>query len=70
MVSGSLICELTKSDDGRDAGEIGIADALRDGQTGDGDTGDEVGFEEVEGVARSPFEEGDEVFEPEEDLGS
>lgn len=60
---------LTKSYNGWDAGQIGIADALRDGEAGDGDTGDEVGFEEVEGVVRSPFENGDEVLEPEEDLG-
>lgn len=61
--------ELTKSDDGRDTGEIGIADTLRDGQTGDGDTSDEVGFEEVESVTRSPIKKGDEVFKPEKDLG-
>ena len=65
-----IVQELTKANDGGDGGKIGIADALRDGQTGDGDAGNEVSFEEIEGVTRSPLEEGNEVFKPEKNLGS
>lgn len=63
------VSELTKSNDGRNARQIGVADTLRDGQTGDGDTGNDVGFEKVESVIGSPLKNGDEVFEPEKDLG-
>ena len=54
----------TEADDGREVGELGVADALRDGEAGDGDAGEEVVLELAEGVARRPLEGRDEVLEP------
>lgn len=58
---------LTEADDRGQAGQAGVADALRDGKAGDGDSGDEVGLEEVEGVAGGPLEDGDEVLQGEDE---
>lgn len=41
--------------------EFGVTNALRDGEGGDGDAGEEVVTEEVEVVLREPLEDGDEV---------
>ena len=38
------------------------AACLRNGEAGNGETGDEVGLEEREGVARHPVEDGEEVL--------
>nr|GMD81742.1 Os06g0143750 [Ipomoea batatas] len=37
---------------------------MRDGEAGDGDSGDDVGLEGLESVARGPLEYGDEVLHP------
>nr|GLL43677.1 Os06g0143750 [Ipomoea trifida] len=42
----------------------GVAYPLRDGEAGDGDSGDHVGLEGLESVARGPLEYGDEVLHP------
>jgi hypothetical protein len=52
---------LTESEHGRQVGELGVADALRDGEAGDGDAGDEVGLEGGQRVGRRPLEEREEV---------
>jgi hypothetical protein len=52
---------LTEPEDGRQVGELGVADALRDGEAGDGDAGDEVGLEGAQRVRRRPLEEREEV---------
>lgn len=49
--------------DGGQVGELGVADALRDGEAGDGDAGDEVRLEGAEPVGRDPFQEREEVAE-------
>lgn len=60
--------KLTEADDWRQACQAGIADALRDCEASNGDSCDEISFEEVEGIARSPFEYGDEVLQGEYEL--
>jgi hypothetical protein len=55
--------ERTKSDDGREVGEARVADALRDGEAGDGDAGEEVVLELVEAVVRRPLQRRHEVLE-------
>jgi hypothetical protein len=55
--------ERTKSDDGREVGEARVADALRDGEAGNGDAGDEVGLEGAERVGGRPLQEREEVPE-------
>ena len=55
--------ERTESDDGREVGESRVADALRDGEAGDGDAGEEVVLELVEAVVRRPLERRHEVLE-------
>lgn len=54
---------LTEADDGRDIGELGVADALGDGEAGDRDAGEEVVPEQFQVVLREPFEDRDEVLQ-------
>jgi hypothetical protein len=56
-------CVRTEADDGREVGELGVADALRDGEAGDGDPGEEVVLELAGGVARRPLQGRHEVLE-------
>lgn len=59
----------TEADDGRQIGELGIADALRDGEARDGDAGEEVILKELEGIFWCPFKHGHIVFEGGDDPG-
>ncbi|BAS82416.1 Os03g0161302, partial [Oryza sativa Japonica Group] len=52
-----------EAEDGREVGELGVADALGDGEAGNGDAGDEVGLEGAEGVRRRPLHEREHVPE-------
>lgn len=52
----------TESDDGRELGEVGVADALRNGEAGDGDAGEEIVLEEGEGVGGEPSQYRDEIL--------
>ncbi|KAF7819837.1 hypothetical protein G2W53_025292 [Senna tora] len=52
----------SEADDGRDLAEFGIANALRNGETGDGEAGEEVGEEETEIVTRKPLADWHEVL--------
>lgn len=52
----------TEASDGRNVGEFSVANALRDGEAGDGEAGEEVGEEEAKIVSGKPFEDGDEVL--------
>ena len=54
---------LTESEDGREVGELGVADALRDGEAGNGDAGDEVRLEGAQRVGRRPLQDREEVAE-------
>jgi len=60
---------LTEADDGRQIGEVGVADALGDGQAGDGEPGDEIGLEQRQRVVGSPGEDGEQVLKREGPFG-
>ncbi|KAG6504228.1 hypothetical protein ZIOFF_036559 [Zingiber officinale] len=59
---------ITEAEDGREVGELGVADALGDGEAGNGDAGDEVRLEEGEGVGGSPVKDGEEVLDAEHEF--
>ncbi|BAT10884.1 Os10g0420332, partial [Oryza sativa Japonica Group] len=52
-----------RAHDGREVAELGVADALRHGEAGDGDAGDDVGPERGERVRRQPLQEREHVPE-------
>lgn len=56
----------TEAENRRQVGELGVADALRDGEAGDGDAGDEIGLEEVQRVTRRPLKDGEHILDPED----
>lgn len=58
----------TQPENRREIGEFGVADPLRDGEAGYGDAGNEVGLQELEGVARTPFENGKKVLKSQYDF--
>lgn len=53
---------LTETNDGVKVGETGVADALGDGEAGDGDAGEKVGLKLGEGVLGCPLQYGNEVL--------
>lgn len=55
---------LTKANNGRKIGKLGIANALRDGEAGDGEARYKVGNEEAQCVIWEPLEDGDVVLDP------
>lgn len=54
---------ITEANDGRKVGEAGVADALGDGDAGDGDTGEEIEPELGKRVPGRPFEYGNKILE-------
>ncbi|BAS91377.1 Os04g0652450 [Oryza sativa Japonica Group] len=57
-----------EADDRRQARQLRVANALQD-RAGDGEAGDEVGFEEGEGVAGHPVEDREQVLHRHDPLG-
>ena len=51
----------TEAIDGGQAGELGVADVLRDAEAADGEAGDDVILEVEEGVALGPIEDREDV---------
>lgn len=60
---GSLERSLTQADDRGDVCELGVADALGDGEAGDRDASEEVVLEQLQAVLRKPVKYRDEVLE-------
>lgn len=54
---------LTEAEHGRQGSQTSIANALRNSKASNGDSCNEISFEEVEGVSGGPFEDGDEVVQ-------
>lgn len=59
---------LTEAENGGQVSELGVADALRNGEAGDGDAWNDVGFQKPQRVARGPLQHREEVLKTEEDL--
>ena len=53
---------LTEAYNGRDFSEFSVADALRDGEAGNGDSGEDVILEHAESVFGQPFKDGNKVL--------
>lgn len=54
---------LTETNDRWQACELGITDALWDGQASNGETRDSIRLEELQGVLRAPLKDWEEVLE-------
>lgn len=59
---------LTESDNWRQICEFSVADALRDSEASDGETGDEVGPKKLEVVIGAPLENREEELEEQNQL--
>lgn len=53
----------TEADDGRNVGELSVANALRNCETGDSKASEEVTEKESQAVCRKPFEDRNEVLD-------
>ena len=54
---------LTKADDGREAAKLSVADALGDGEAGNGNTSEQIILKHIKIVFRKPFQYGDEILD-------
>ena len=54
---------LTKANDGREGGELGVADALGNSEASNGNTSKQIILKHTQVVFRKPFQYGDEIFE-------
>lgn len=54
---------LTEADDGREAAELGVADALGDGEAGNGNTSKQIVLKHIKVVFGKPIQYGDEILD-------
>lgn len=55
---------LTEADNGREDGEFGITNALRNSKAGNGNTSKQIILKHIQIVFRKPFQYGYEILEP------